>query len=142
MTKWHPKTTEDKLLKEYWRNKGGRIYTEVRIGGEKGSKQWIIGSRNRYIDGICFQNTNLPEKIVRFRKNKEEFLPLIKNSRVSLIEVKQRLNRPVIGQTIVGLDMFEEQYQPAGVKGLILCHVDDPALQWVCKKRGIEVVVI
>ncbi len=142
MTKWHPITTENKILKEYWLNKGGRIYTEVRIGGERGSEKWPKGSKYRYIDGVYTQDTSLSEEIVKFRRKREEFLSVIKNSRVKVIEVKQKLNRPVIGQIIAGLDMFKEQYQPAEVKGLILCHIDDPVLQWVCKNRGIEVVVL
>ena len=54
-------------------------------------------------------------------------------------EVKQKLNRPVIGQIIAGSDMFERQYSIKPARCVILCSKEDSALQWVCEKRGIHV---
>jgi len=49
--------------------------------------------------------------------------------------VKRKLNRLVIGQAIVGVDMFQHQYTPQHVTLVIVCAEGDPALEWVCEKR-------
>ncbi|MGI5897907.1 MAG: hypothetical protein ACOX6Q_01970 [Candidatus Dojkabacteria bacterium] len=37
--------------------------------------------------------------------------------------------------------MFVKQYRNNNVKGVILCEIGDPALEIVCKERGIDVVI-
>ena len=67
---------------------------------------------------------------------------LFKGKNVEVIEVKQNLNRPAIGQVIAGRDMFEKQYEGKNVKMVIVCSKGDSALEWVCKKQEIKVVVL
>ena len=59
-----------------------------------------------------------------------------------MIEVKKKLDRLVIGQVIVGVDMFERQYGVKKIKPVILYQIGDPALEWVCDKREISAYCI
>ena len=65
----------------------------------------------------------------------------IAGARVEVIEVKVDLNRPVLGQVIAGADLLEIEYAPAQVDPVVVCAVGDPALEAVCERRGIAVVV-
>ena len=58
---------------------------------------------------------------------------------VELIEVKKKLNRLVIGQSLAGCDMFKQDYRSGDIKNGILCSEGDPTLEWVCSTREIEV---
>ena len=60
---------------------------------------------------------------------------------VELIEVRNKLNRLVIGQVVAGVGMFERQYKARTIIPVILCVKGDPTLEWVCEKRGITVRV-
>jgi hypothetical protein len=59
---------------------------------------------------------------------------------IELIEAKKKLNRLVIGQAVVGKVMFERQYQKP-VLPVVLCKINDSAMQWACKQLGVEVVI-
>lgn len=126
MNGWQPRTIEDNLLAEYWKEAGGRIYTEVPIGCSIGHKNWPEGSKIRRIDGIRIKCKDIHEEIVTFGNNNKEFLSIITDTKVDLIEVKQKLNRPVIGQIVAGLDMFKVEYQPKEIRGVIVCGEGDP----------------
>lgn len=56
-----------------------------------------------------------------------------------MIEVKETLNRVVVGQAIVGADMVRMEYHVAQVTPVIVFGSTDPAIEIVCGKRGIEV---
>jgi len=76
-----------------------------------------------------------------FTGNQDRFNEELRESEsVEIIEVKSSLNRPVIGQALAGIDMFEREY---GVKGkpVVVCGKNDTALEWVCQKRNIRVVI-
>ena len=70
------------------------------------------------------------------------FNNLLSQKEIELIEVKRKLNRLVIGQIIVGIDMFKKQYGSINIKGVILCTESDPALEEICRERNIIVKVI
>lgn len=56
-----------------------------------------------------------------------------------MIEVKKSLNRPVVGQAIVGADMVRMEDHVAKVTPVIVVGSTDPAIEIVCEKRGVEV---
>ena len=62
-----------------------------------------------------------------------------KKEGVEVIEAKLKLNRLVIGQSIVGADLLDLDYQPYSIKQVILCAVGDPLLEMICERRGIKV---
>lgn len=136
MQEWKPRTHEDKLLLNYYQSKAGILVLEVPIGS---SKVWPVKSKIRRIDGIRIPNAL--ERILRFTEVINSFDELIKGQEIELIEVKVKLNRLVIGQIIAGIDMFEREYNHSNIRPIIVCSEGDPALEWVCKKRGIEVVI-
>ena len=143
ITDWKPRTFEDRLLCAYWSKAGGRIYLEVPIGGSGGPGDWPPGSKIRRIDGVRVENTESQhEGLVRFGDHREEFCQVIRDKPVELIEVKEKLDRFVIGQVIAGADMFKRQYGTDTVEPVILCGEGDPALEWVCQQRGILVQVV
>lgn len=132
-----PRTLEDKLIYKYWEEKQGLLFLEVPIGNDKNF--WPKSSKIRRIDGIRVEDNE--NKIFK-NFNSENFKNNIKNKNIELIEAKKTLNRLVIGQIIVGIEMFKKQYESKNIKGVILCREGDPALGIICKEMGIEVVVL
>lgn len=134
------RSPEDLLLLEYCREVGGLIYSEVTVGSSL-KDPWPAGSKTRRLDGlrILSEGNPQPELISYTSGSEEEFAELVRGAQVEVIEVKRKLNRPVIGQVIAGADMFSMQYEPAEVRMVAVCEIGDPALEKVCAERGIEV---
>ena len=136
---WEPKSYEDRLLKRYLDTNSGSFCVEVPIGNDK--EIWPKGSKIRRIDCIRIDNAVVENRFEEF--NDDRFRELIKGNYIELIEAKRSLSRYGLGQVIVGLDMFKIQYgKDNNIKGILLCEEGDPALEVVCKNRGIEVVII
>ena len=139
---WTPVSGEDRLLQKYWKSIGGRIYVEVLIGGPGGRGKWPAGCTTRRIDGVRLEVNDRQPGIFFFTGNQKRFIEELKLSQsVEIIEVKASLNRPVIGQALAGIDMFEREY---GVKGkpVVVCGKNDTALEWVCQRRDIRVAIV
>jgi hypothetical protein len=82
------KLHEDRLLEEYLKEKGGALYTEVRVG--------MGGARPRRIDAVRVSGGEAA--ILPFtRKMLPDFQKATRNRKIEVIEIKRRLNRPVIG---------------------------------------------
>lgn len=138
---WSPVSGEDRLLQSYWKSVGGRIYVEVPVGGPGGAGDWPTGCTTRRIDGVRLEANDRETGLFIFTGNQDRFNEELRESEsVEIIEVKSSLNRPVIGQALAGIDMFEREY---GVKGkpVVVCGKNDTALEWVCQKRNIRVVI-
>jgi hypothetical protein len=149
------RTNEDRLLLKYWREAGGVIFTEVPIvrhGPREwplgaywyGPPLWTPGAKGRRIDGVRLVAPpfGLRNSIYSFVRSGGPMLAsFIAGARVEVIEVKQDLNRPVIGQVIAGADLLEMEYAPAQVDPVVVCAVGDAALEAVCERRGIAVFV-
>ena len=108
MTKRKPKDIEDALLNRYWERVKGQIHTEVPIGGRTLSNIWPSGSKIRRTDGIRL-TIHKNARIASYHDSKQEFHRLIQKHPVEFIEIKRKLNRPVIGQIVAGVKMFERQ---------------------------------
>ena len=137
------RTKEDKLLLKYWQQVGGVIFTEV-IVGRGGLHQWSSDAKPRRIDGVRINSSakkNISSGIVTFNKktNILEFQQIVAGAKVEVIEVKDWLDRLVLGQVIIGADLLKMEYSPAQIKQVVICEVGDPVLEMVCEKRNIEV---
>lgn len=136
--KWVPRTPEDHLLEQYWREHGGQIHVEAPVGGVHGP--WDGRGGIRRLDGLRIATSNsavlLPEED-RIR----DALELRDGAGVEVIEVKQKLNRTVIGQTQAGQLLLCARYElePEQVTEVVVCAKGDPALEWVCEQLGISV---
>ncbi|GGA91696.1 hypothetical protein [Ornithinibacillus halotolerans] len=141
MEKWIPKSNEDQLLQQYWEERQGTIFVEVPVGSPRGIGNWPKGSKVRRIDGVRIENEQLQAGIFRLSKKEsiQDYLSL--SHSIELIEVKTKLNRLVIGQVIAGVDMFEHEYGLSKITPLIICSEGDPALEWVCDKRNINIYI-
>jgi len=126
------------MLWRYCNRVGGQVYAEVPLAGPKGPALWSSNSTTRRLDGVRFAAPDRHRQVRPF--DKRAFVASLSSSGTPwLIEAKVKLNRPVIGQIIVGADLFEKQYGVKPAKLIILCRTGDDALEWACKKRGIEV---
>jgi hypothetical protein len=139
MTKWTPRTHENRMLLEYWKRVGGRIYTEVPLAGSRGHEEWTAESTTRRLDAVRFPANSHQPGLVSFRQGRAEFLEDVEHALAWLIEVKPSINRSAIGQVIVGADLFQLQYGAAPAKSVIVCTGGASALEWVCRRRFIEV---
>jgi hypothetical protein len=143
---WKPSsqwTYEDKLLYTYWQAVGGIIYTEVVVGGRGKANKWPSGSKPRRIDGVRIilpEVLNSEADIITYSwKNADEFEHKIHEYAVEVIEVKTRLGRYVIGQTIIGIDLLELAYQPKQVHSIVVCKTGDPLMELLCQRRDVKV---
>lgn len=140
---WEPRTREDQLLERYCERVGGTVYAEVPIGGSGGTGNWPSGSSIRRIDGVrllCAEHSE--PAVVKYRPNRSLFLEELEGAEVvEIIEVKPSLNRPVIGQIIVGADMFKRQYD-ISPQQVIVVGASDENLEWVCRERDIAVFTV
>ena len=141
MSDWSPRTFEDKLLAAYHDAVGGRMYTEVAIAWSRGYMDWPAGHSHRSIDAVRLVEPYFEEDIIPFANHGPEVLNSVEEADVELIEVKQDLNRNVIGQVVAGRDLFSADYEPASIKGIALCANTDSALEWVCEQENIIVEI-
>lgn len=130
------------MLLAYWRQVGGRIYTEVPLAGRRGHGDWSTESTTRRLDGVRFPASARVPGIFAFSRSRLEFLEDVQRSLSWLIEVKRCITRGAIGQVIVGSDLFQRQYGVAPAKSVIVCTGGDSALEWVCERRFIDVVKV
>jgi hypothetical protein len=118
--------------------KGGLIYTEVRVG-QGGIKEYPKGAMPRRIDAVMVvgvQGTIVPftQRVI------SDFLAAVRNHRVEVIEIKRKLNRPAIGQVIVGAKLVEMEYpQVESIRQVILCETSEPVLEMICRELKIRV---
>jgi hypothetical protein len=139
---WEARSKEDRLLERYYKKHPGRFLVEVPIGGGGNDLPWDDTCTTRRLDAVRISGIRKEKAVYKHSFNKDCLGKLFKGKNVEVIEVKQKLNRPVIGQVIAGRDMFQEQYDGKNVKMVIVCSKGDSALEWVCKKQGIKVVVL
>ena len=74
----------------------------------------------RRLDGIRVSNSI--NQIIYYT-NDHELKNIIKGKKVQLIEVKRRLNRSVIGQVLIGRDLFIDRYGHSDVEMVILTRI-------------------
>lgn len=136
-----PTTPEDRLLTGYWNRVGGVIVTEVHVVGS-GASNLSSGSGRRRLDGLRFRSEYRDEINTPTTFSQAQLLEIVGDRHVEVIEVKQTLNRPVIGQAIAGRDLFERDYDPGTVEPVVVCGSGDPALEWICRRNGIRVEIV
>ena len=143
LKQWIARSPEEQLLESYWKEKRGCILAEVPIGGPGGPERWSATCERRRIDGVRIKSKSLPEGIYKYNAGKHFLSKAIDEmALIELIEVKQKLNRLVIGQILAAQDMFERQYHVRSRRITIVCGRTDGGLKWVCSKRGIIVHTI
>lgn len=138
---WSPTTPENGLLVGYWKQVGGMIVTEVETGAS-GPSNWPPDSGRRQIDGLRFRSEYRDEINSQTSFSQAQLREIVHDRHVEVIEVKQSLGRPVIGQAIAGRDMFERDYGPGTTEPVVVCGEGDPALEWVCRRNGIRVEIV
>lgn len=144
MELWETTRFEDQLLYKYWNYSKGNLFLEVPIGNTN-IGGWPSKSGIRRIDGVIVIDDMNTDKAIVYKQGDYKFINFaeyIQGKTVELIEVKRNLTRGVIGQVIVGMDMFERQYRNSNITPVIICKCSDPALEWVCEKRNIQVRII
>ena len=135
--RWEPRTLEDHMLRSYLRRVRraghmGAVHVEVPFGVKRG------GSARR-LDAVRFPK--LDNRIRRYRPEAfDEDLPGA--GHIELIEVKPKLNRPVIGQLVAAQHLVHEEWglRPSRALRLVAVVVEvDEALAYVCRQLGIRV---
>jgi hypothetical protein len=59
-----------------------------------------------------------------------------------VIEAKQWLERGVIGQALVAVDLLHLAYHASTVTPVVVCRDTDPLLAHVCERRQIRLAII
>ena len=132
-------TLEDRLLLAYWKEAGGLLITEVPIGSPSKSI-WPEGSRVRRIDGVRILDPgDKGNQIASFQSTDAgRFEEWVKGRQVEVLEAKAKLNRLVLGQVIVGADMFRIEYGASDILSVVVVGIGDPGLELICEHRGIR----
>lgn len=138
---WNPSSPENELLVGYWKQVKGTIITEVETGSS-GPSTWPSGSGRRKIDGLRFSSEYRDEINSQTAFSQAQLRDIVQDRHVEIIEVKQSLGRPVIGQAIAGKDLFERDYNPNTAEAVVVCGRGDPALEWVCRQNRVRVEIV
>ena len=145
LNRWQPRPGEDRCLVEYLRLVGsvetaGRVYVEVPIGG---TARYGQGAKTRYVDAVRFPGIEHDDVLdfdeTAFHED------VHRGSPVEVIEVKAKLNRPVIGQLVVARELAPADWDLApdvDLRLVALVTEGDPALEPVCLRLGIRVIVV
>ncbi len=110
----------------------GAVHVEVPFGAPS-------GGTSRRLDAVRF--TRQDNRVRRYRKEPFES-DLLGGGPIELIEVKPKLNRPVIGQLVAAEILVRKEWELAARRPLDLVAVVaqvDAALALVCEKLGIRV---
>ena len=128
--------SEKDLLKLYCLKNDGTSFTEVSIGNKIIAKN----STDRRLDIVRIENA--VNKCHRpYAKYKTDFQDIVKEGhKIELVEIKTKLNRPVIGQILVGEYLFKKKFNVKKVSLAILYHVGDELLEMFCKDKGIRLI--
>jgi hypothetical protein len=130
------KLSEKDLLKLYCLKHDGTSFTEVSIGNKIIAKN----STDRRLDIVRIEND--VNKCHRpYGKYKKDFQNIVKEGyKIELVEIKTKLNRPVIGQILVGEYLFKKKFNVKNVSLAILYHIGDELLEMFCKEKGIRLI--
>ncbi|MTI94359.1 MAG: hypothetical protein FH749_02570 [Firmicutes bacterium] len=131
---WKPKTAEDQLLSKYIESVPGKFYLEVPVGFGDGQ------STSRRIDGVLIPGDSW-EVYPRGTVSNSEQKAAFEGKHIYILEAKRELNRGVIGQVLVGLDLISRDYNPLSVKMVVVCGRGQVDLEWVCARNNIEVFI-
>lgn len=136
--KWEARTREDNLLKQYWHERGGQIHVEAPVGVDYGP--WEGEGSIRRLDGLWIDT---PKRAILLPDESriQGALDNRQGAAIEVIEVKQQLNRTVIGQTQAGRLLLCARYglDLEQVSEVVVCATRDPALEWVCERLRITV---
>ena len=113
------------------------MWVEVEVG-RGGPGDWPNTRSHRRIDAVHFAGH--PAAVVRdWGATSTGFAETVAGSDVEVVEAKKCLNVAAIGQCLAGIDMFSRAYPHHGllVSVAVVRGVCDPALEWVCRRRGI-----
>jgi hypothetical protein len=135
--KWEPRSREDHMLRSYLRRERrsgsvGAVHIEVPFGAPS-------GGTSRRLDAVRF--TRQDNRIRRYRNEPFE-ADLRVGGPIELIEVKPKLNRPVIGQLIAAEILVRKEWELGARRLLNLVAVVaqvDAALALVCEELSIRV---
>jgi len=130
------KISENDLLRLYCQKHAGISFTEVSVGNRGIAKN----STDRRIDIVRIEN-DVQKRQQKYGKDKEYFLSLVNDRhKIELVEAKIKLNRPVIGQILVGEYLFKKKFNVEKVSLAVLYHIGDELLEMFCKDKGIRLI--
>jgi len=131
------KLKEDDLKILYFSDHCGTSFTEVSVGTKKSNKN----STDRRIDIVRIENGHHKE-VCKYGEHKDSFKELVNENlyNIELVEAKVKLNRPVIGQIIVGEYLFKRKFGGKNVSKAIVYHVGDELLEGFCGENGIRLI--
>jgi hypothetical protein len=130
------KLSENDLLRLYCLKHTGTSFTEVSVGNRIIAKN----SADRRIDIVRIEN-DVYKRRQKYGEDKEGFLRMVKNKhKIELVEIKIKLNRPVIGQILVGEYLFKKKFNVEKVSLAVLYHIGDELLEMFCKDKGIRLI--
>ena len=129
------KLSEKDLSKLYCLKNDGTSFTEVSVGNKIIAKN----STDRRLDIVRIENDKKCHR--PYAKYKEDFKNIVKEGyKIELVEIKTKLNRPVIGQILVGEYLFKKKFNVKNVSLAIVYHIGDELLEMFCKEKGIKLI--
>ena len=144
LNQWRPRPGEDGWLLNYLDVLGGpeqagRVHVEVPLGG---AADYGPGAKTRYVDAVRFPDL-CPGEVVFY--DEATFRGDTQARTIQIIEIKKTLNRAVIGQLVVAQHLAPTDWKlddDAEVEFIALVTEGDPALEGVCDRLGIRVVLV
>lgn len=144
LNQWRPGPGEDGWLLKYLdliggREKAGRVHVEVPFAG---AANYGPRAKIRYIDAVRFPDLR-PSEVVFY--DEATFRADTQAPNLEIIEIKKTLNRAVIGQLVVAQHLAPTDWNlddDVELEFVALVTEGDPALEAVCARLGIRVVLV
>ncbi len=127
--------SENELLEKYWKDNPGTLLKEVSVGSIP------EGNRVRRIDAVRVIGGE--NRIYQWKDIiKSNAAEITKNKTIEVIEVKNDLNRGVIGQVLVAYYLAEKKLKAKDIIPVIICSKGHCDLEDFCRDNNIKLVLL
>jgi len=129
------KLNEKDLTELYCSDHSGTSFTEVSVGVKNSN------SSDRRIDIVRIEKEHCNE-VCKYSEKKELFKNMVNAGlyNIELVEIKTKLNRPAIGQIIVGEYLFKRKFDAKNISKTIVYHIGDELLEEFCRENEIKLI--
>ena len=120
---------------DFWSDEPDPRFTQERSRVAAATKQML--------DGLHVPTGEAGRSLEHWRADMD-LKSALRDFDVEVIEAKRQLNTDVIGQVIAGANLIARQFPDQRLirQTVVVSGEPDPALRWVCDKRGILVAAV
>jgi len=126
-------------LRNFQRQRGGRLYQRVVVAGEEGD--WPTGTPRHAVDPVHFPDHETPG-FLEWSDHRREFKHDVRWYPATVLTARDYHARPLLGELIGGRELLSRSYPDHHrISCCALSQRPEANIDWVYRRNGIEVVV-